>query len=206
MKKFIVMTGLCVGLLTSSLYGDALKNSLTNIMNTDDSQQMVDLSNLNLNAKPKPVKKVHKNRAPETVIGTVNDHKIIKKDADGYLAQRTQGKVTNYDTLPLKQQKMLMQEMGLPYLAYDAAKKELTPLEKETIINRTWMQKEARKIEIKDDEVRVIYEQLKQQSADNNETQAIPTFEAIKDRLRMQMIEKKMMTELMKDVKIKVAE
>jgi len=206
MKKFIVMTSFSLGLLTSSLYGDALKNSLTNIMNTDDSQQMVDLSNLNLNAKPKPVKKVHKNRAPETVIGTVNNHNIIKKDADGYLAQRTQGKVTNYDTLPPKQQKMLMQEMGLPYLAYDAAKKELTPLEKETILNRTWMQKEARNIEVKDDEVRVVYDQLKQQSADNNETQTIPTFEAIKDRLRMQMIEKKMMTKLMKDVKIKVAE
>jgi len=206
MNKHIVITTLAVVLLTSSLYSDALKNSLTNIMKTDDSAQMVDLGNINLNAKPKPVKKVHKNRGAETVIGTVNSHKIIKKDADAYLTQRTQGKVTNYDALPQKQQKMLIQEMGLPYMAYDAAKKELTELEKETALNRIWMQKEARKIEVKDDEVRIVYDQLKKQSVDHNNTKSIPTFEAIKDRLRMQMIEKKMITALMKDVKIKVAE
>jgi len=206
MKKFIVLASVSVGLLTGVASADALKNSLTNIMKTDDTTQMVDLGNINLDAKPKPVKRVHKKRAPNAVIGTVNNHKIIKKDADAYLSQRTGGKVTNYDTIPPKQQKMLMQEMGLPYLAYDAAKKELTPLEKETILNRTWMQKEARKIEVKEDEIRAVYDKLKQQSIDNNNTNPIPAFEAIKDRLRMQMIEKKMMTKLMKDVKIKVAE
>jgi len=205
MKKFIVLSSVSIGLLTGVASADALKNSLTNIMNTNDSTQMVDLSNLNLDAKPKRVKKVRKNRPDNAVIGTINKHKIIKKDANAYLSQRTRGKVTNYDTLPPKQKKMLLREMGLPYLAYDAAKKELTPLEKETILNRTWMQKEARNIEIKDDEVRVIYDQLKQRSIDTNSTKPIPEFDAIKDRLRMQMIEKKMMSKLMKDVQITVA-
>ncbi len=206
MKKFIVLASISMGLLMNSVSADALKNSLTNIMKTDDSTQMVDLSNLNLNAKPKPVKRVQKSRSPQTVIGTVNNHKIIKKDADAYLVQRTQGKITNYDAIPVKQQKMLLQEIGLPYMAYDAAQKELTALEKETVLNRAWMQKEARNIEVKDDEVRVVYNQLKQQSIDSNSTQTIPEFEAIKDKLRMQMIEKKMMTKLMKDIKIKVSE
>jgi len=94
----------------------------------------------------------------------------------------------------------------LPLLAMDAAKNELTPLEKETVFNRTWMQKEARKMQIKDDEVRVIYDQLKQKSIDNNDTRTIPAFEAIKNRLKMQMVEKSIMGKLMKDVNITIAE
>ena len=206
MKKFIVLVSLSGSLLTGVASADALKNSLTNIMNTNDSTQMVDLGNLNLDAKPKRVKRVPKNRADNAVIGTINKHKIIKKDANAYLAQRTGGKVTNYDAIPPKQQKMLLQELGLPYLAYDAAEKELTALEKETILTRVWMQKEAHNVEIKENEVRVIYDQLKQRSIDTNSTKPIPDFDAIKDRLRMQMVERKIMSKLMKDVEITVAQ
>jgi len=206
MKKFLALSCISVSLVSTSLSADALKNSLTNIMKTDDSTQMVDLSNISLNAKPRPVKKVRKNRSANTVIGTVNKHKILKKDADTYLTQRTKGKITNSDSIPPKQRKMLIQELALPLLAMDAAKNELTPLEKETVFNRTWMQKEARKMQIKDDEVRVIYDQLKQKSIDNNDTRTIPAFEAIKNRLKMQMVEKSIMGKLMKDVNITVAE
>jgi len=206
MKKILVLGCISVSLISTSLSADALKNSLTNIMKKDDSTQMVDLSNISLNGKPRHVKKVRKNRSANTVIGMVNKHKILKKDADAYLAQRTHGKINNYDGISPKQQKMLMQELSLPLLATEAAKKDLTPLDKETIFNRTWMQKEARKMQIKDDEVRVIYDQLKQKSIDNNDTRNIPEFEAIKDRLKMQMVEKSIMGKLMKDVNITVAE
>ncbi len=206
MMKLLVLGCVSVGLLSTSLSADALKNSLTNIMKTDDATQMVDLSNISLNAKPRPVKKVRKNRPGSTVIGTVNKHKILKKDADAYLKQRTHGKITNSDSIPPKQRKVLIQELALPILALDAAKKELTPLEKETVFNRTWMQKEAAKTQITDDDVRVIYDKLKQESSDHNDTRPIPPFDAIKNRLKMQMVEKKIMTEIMKDAKITVAE
>jgi len=206
MKKFLALSCISVSLVSTSLSADALKNSLTNIMKTDDSTQMVDLSNISLNAKPRPVKKVRKNRSANAVIGMVNKHKVLKKDADAYLVQRTKGKITNSDSIPPKQRKMLIQELALPLLAMDAAKNELTPLEKETVFNRTWMQKEARQMQIKDDEVRVIYDQLKEKSIDNNDTRTIPAFEAIKNRLKMQMVEKSIMGKLMKDVNITVAE
>ncbi len=206
MNKWLFCIGVSLGLLSSSASADALKNSLTNIMKTDDSVPMLDLSNINLDAKPKPVKRVIKNRSPKTIVGTVNGHKIIKKDADAYLKQRTKGKVTNYDAMPNKQKKMLLQEMGLPYLAYDMAKKELTELEKESVLNRAWMQKEARNIKIKDIDIKRVYNQIKMQNVDANSTEPIPPFEAIKERLRMQMIEKQMMTKLMQNVKIEVAE
>lgn len=206
MKKFFILIGISVSVLSVGLSADALKNSLTNIMQTDDSPQMVDLGNINLNAKPKPIKKVHKNRSASTVIGTVNTHKIMKKDADGYLNQRTGGKVTNFDSLPTQQQKMLLQELSLPMLALDAAKSDLTELETQTVFTRAWMQKEAAELQIRDEEIRAVYDHLKQQSVDSNDTRTLPAFDKIKDRLKIQMIEKSIITELMKDVKIEIAE
>jgi len=204
MKKWLVYVTLSVGVVSNMALADALKNSLSNIMKTDDSVPMVDLSSINLDAKPKPAKKVIKNRSPKTVVGTVNGHKIIKKDADNYLKQRTKGRVSNYDALPLKQRKMLLQEIGLPYLAYDMAQKELTDLEKESVLNRAWMQKEARNIDIKDIDIKRVYNQMKMQAIDANSTRPIPPYESIKERLRMQMIEKKIMSKLMQGVQIEV--
>lgn len=205
MKKLFVLIGITTMVLNTTLSADALKNSLTNIMNTDDSTNLVNLSNINLNAKPKPVKKVHINRDDSAVIATVNGHPVIKKDADGYLRQRTKGKVSNFDKISSQQQKMLLQELSLPILALEAARNELTDLEKQTIFTRAWMQKEASVINIKDEDIQSVYDTLKQQSIDTNDTRTIPPFEQIKENLRVQMIEKSIMTGLMKDVKIEVA-
>lgn len=196
----IVFAGLTLGLLLNSASADALKNSLTSIMNTKEEPTMVNLGNINLNAKPK----VNKKRSGKTVIATVNGNKVLKKDADTYLSQRTQGKVTNFDKLPADQRTRLIQELSLPILALDAAKNELSDKEKEAVFTRTWMQKEARNVKITADDILGVYNQLKKQAEDNNATQPIPPFEKIKNQLHNQMIEKVMIDKLMKDVEIKV--
>jgi len=200
MGRKIVFIGLSLSVLLSSVSGDGLKSSLTNIMNTKEEPTMVDLGNINLNAKPK----VKKNRSAKTVIATINGKKIRKKEADTYLSQRTQGKVTNFDALPANQRTRLIHELALPILALDAAKKTLSDKEKEAIFTRTWMEKEARNIKVSDDDVLGIYNQLKKQAEDNNATEQIPPFEKIKNRLKVQMIEKMMIGKLMKDVEVKV--
>jgi len=126
------------------------------------------------------------------VIATVNGHKIIKKEADSYLNQRTQGKVTDFDHLPPDQRSRLIQELALPVLVLDAAQKELSELEKQAVYTRTWMQKEARKIKITDEQASTVYNQLKQQAQDNNAKGNISPFETIKDKLKLQLIEKTM--------------
>ena len=200
MRKTFMLLGLSLGLVISTASADALKNSLTNMLNTKESSGMVDLGNLNLDAKP--VKK--KTRSSNTVIATVNGHKIIKKEADNYLKQRTQGKVTDFDRLPPEQRPRLIQELALPIVVLDKAKKELSEEEKQAVYTRTWVQKEALKIKISDDQVIEVYNQLKKQSEENNATQGIPPFESIKERLRMQMIEKTLIDKLMKNAVIKV--
>jgi len=202
MKKIFILAGLSFGLLINSASADALTNSLTNMLNEKETSAMVDLGNIDLNAKPRPVKQ--KVRSSKAVVATVNGHKIIKKEADTYLEQRTQGEVTNFDTLPPDQRSRLIQELALSVLMLDAAKKELSEEEKQAVYTRIWMQKEARKIKITDEQALDVYSQLKQQSEENNATGGIPPFKSIKDKLKIQMIEKTMISKLMKDVEIKV--
>jgi len=204
MKKMCVFVGVTLGLVVSSASADALKNSLTNIMNEKDTPSMVDLGNINLNAKPRPVKKVRKTRSAKAVVATVNGHKILKKETDAYLSQRTGGKVKNFDNIPANQKTRLIQEMSLPILVADAANKGLSDVEKEAIYTRIWMQKEAMKTKISDDQVLEVYKQISQEAKDNNNTANIPEFDAIKDKLRIQMIEKTIIGKLMENIKIEV--
>ena len=205
MKKYLVVLSLSLGLFVSSVSADALKNSLTNMLNEKDtSPSMVNLSNLNINAKSKPVEKMGKTRSSKAVVATINGHKILKKEADAHLKKRTQGKMSNFDHLPKKQRLRLIQEMALPVLALDSAQKELSVEEKEAVYSRLWMQKEVLKIKITDEQVKKVYDQLKQRSEENNATAKIPAFESIKDKMKLQMKDKQMVGSLMKDVEIKV--
>lgn len=205
MKKYLVVLSLSLGLFVNSVSADALKNSLTNMLNEKDtSPSMVNLSNLNINGKAKPVQNVPKTRSSKAVVATVNGHKILKKEADDHLKKRTQGKMSNFDHLPKKQRLRLIQEMALPVLALDSAQKELSVEEKEAVYSRLWMQKEVLKIKITDEQVKKVYDQLKQRSEENNATAKIPAFESIKDKMKLQMKDKQMVGSLMKDVEIKV--
>lgn len=206
MKKNFIFLGLSVLILNSYASADSLKNSLTNMMNTDESVPMVDLGNISLNAKPKIVAPQKKKRAKSAIVAWVNKHKILKKEADTYLSKRTKGKLKDMDSLPIKQQNRLIHEMALPYLAMDAANKELSSIEKETILTRTWIQKEAQKVKISEDDVKSVYRKMKQNALDQNSTEPIPTFERVKVQLRSQMIEKKIISNVMKDVKIEISE
>lgn len=200
MTKIFMALGVSSALMMTSVSADDLKNSLTDMLNTKDTSGMVDLGNINLDGKPKQPQ----TRSSKTVIAVINGHKIIKKEADSYLKQRTQGKVTDFDHLPPEQRSRLIQELALPIMVLDAAEKELSKEEKQAVYTRVWVQKEAHKINVTDEEALKVYDQLKQQAQENNATQNIPPFESIKDRLKTQIIEKSLVDKLMKDVKIEV--
>ncbi len=202
MNKVLVVLGVSFGLFVNSVSADGLTNNLNNMLNKKETTPMVDLSNLNVNAKP--VQPKVKSRSSKAVVATVNGHKIIKKDADAYLKSRTKGQVTNFDLLPKKQRKRLLQEMSISTLASDAAKKDLSEQEKSAITTRVWMQKEALKTKVTDDQVKEIYDQMVQRSKDANSTKPIPSFDNIKDRMKMQIAEKQIIGKLMKGINIKV--
>ncbi|MEA1954447.1 MAG: hypothetical protein U9O24_08660 [Campylobacterota bacterium] len=204
MKKYVVISSIIFGLLSNVSYADALKNSLTSMLNEKETPSMVDLSRLGVDAKPKPKPIRKKTRSKKAVVAVVDGRNIRKRAADAHLKMRTKGKVSNFDLLPRKQRLRLIKEMALPIVVLIKAKKELTQEEKEAISSRTWMQKEAQKAKVDNAEIQKVYDQIKQTAIDNNSTRNILPFEQVKDRIKMQMIEKKIIAELMKDSEIRV--
>lgn len=204
MKKLYVTLGFLFTVWLSPISADALKNSLTNILNEKETSSMVDLSHINLSGKPNPVGQIRKSRSSKAVIAIVNGHKIIKKQADLYLKERTKGKVSDFDAIAPEQQKRLVSELSLPLLVTDAAKKELSAMEKEAVYTRTWMKKEALKTTISDETALAAYNQITEQAKEHNATAQVPPFESVKDKLKLQIMEKTIIDELMKNVEIKV--
>jgi hypothetical protein len=188
-------------------YGDPLQHSLNNLMGQKESTQIVDLSGLNLDAKPRPMRPAPPpTRSKKSVVATINGKKIRKKEVDRYLKERTKGKVTNFDRLSKVQQKRLIHEMAFPIIALQSAKRELSRDEKEMVMARVWMQKEARNLRVTVAEVKEVYDHLKKEAIESNSTEPIPPFKAIQDRLHIQMVEKMMMDKLMKDMKIEIVD
>jgi len=201
MRKIAVAVSITLGILASPLSADALKNSLSRMVHKKDTTPaMVDLSRLD-----QPMAKPVKSRSAHAVIATVNGHKIRKKQADDYLKSRTKGKITNFDTLPKEQRIRLIKELSLPVLIASKAKKELSEQEKEAVFVSAWMHKQASKVTVTDAEVEAFYDQLKQKMmAHNTGNNIIPPFDSIKNKMKSQMIEKKIMDKLMQNVKIEV--
>ena len=66
------------------------------------------------------------------------------------------------------------------------------------------MQKKALEAKVSDDQVKELYDQMEQRAKDANSTKPIPSFDSIKDRMKMQIVEKEIIGKLMKGVDIKV--
>jgi tellurite resistance protein len=204
MNKILLTWVAIVGILSTSVMADALKNNLSNMMHKKDTTPgMVDLSRLNVDAKPQR-RQQPKTRSSKAVVATVNGQKVIKKQANAYLSKRTKGKVKDFDLLPKKQKHRLLQEMFLSSIAAGVAKKELTTQEKVGIYTRVWMQKEMKKTQVTDEQVKEAYDTLKQRSAQNPNAKPIPEFNKIKNNMKMQMSEKVIMEKLAQNAKIKV--
>ncbi len=116
MNKIFFFFVVVIGFLTTSASADALKNTLMNLK-TNSSSSSMGYGDLGLSHKPKKNTQVFKKRSPNTVLATVNGHKIRKKDADKYLKKVTKGKISDYDRLPKKQRKLLLSDLKKIYKA-----------------------------------------------------------------------------------------
>ena len=202
MKKIFMTTVATVAILNTAVQADALKNSLTSMLNQNNSTPgMIDLNRIN-NTKSKPVKP--KSRSSKAVVATVNGKKVIKKDADAYIQKRTQGQIKDFDTLPKVQRKRLIGEMSISILAEKKAKSDLTSREKNAIYAKVWMQKKILESPVSDEDVKKVYDELKERSLKKDSTKPIPDFDNIKSNMKMQMTEKRVIDTLTKDANITV--
>jgi hypothetical protein len=135
--------------------------------------------------------------------GTVNGMKISVEEANEALNVLTKGQKT-WAALPDDGKTQLIQMMAPAKLVAAESKKSLTKKEKEAALAGFWMQKSMAETQITDAEAQVAYNKMKEEAQKANSKEQIPTFEAVKNNIKMQLAQGKVVSNLMKNATIKV--
>jgi hypothetical protein len=133
--------------------------------------------------------------------GTVNGMEITVEEANKALNQLTKGKMT-WEKLPEDGKKQLIDMMAPSKLVAAEAKKSLTEKEKEAALAGFWMQKKISTTPITDKEAQEAYDKMKKMAQESKNGQKIPEFDAVKNSIKMQLSQEKVVAELMKNAKI----
>ncbi len=201
MRKILVAAGVATLLMSTNLVADALKNSLMSAGEKDTP--MVNLDNIKAT---KTATKKETKRPDDAVVATINGQDVIKEQTDQYLALRTQGHATDFDKLNKEQKLALVKEMSVPLLATTKALQELSTEEKNAAISKFWMQKKIATTEIDDKEAKKAYDKIKtmseKEAKKSKKEVKIPPFEEVKQQLKMQIAQEKVIEALVKEGKV----
>lgn len=138
-----------------------------------------------------------------TAAGTVNGMTITVEEANTALNTLTKGKMT-WEKLPTDGKKQLIEMMAPAKLVAAESKKSLTDKEKEAALAGFWMQKKMATTEVTDKEAEDAYNKMKKAAKEAKSTQEIPPLDAVKNNIKMQLAQEKVVAELMKSAKINV--
>jgi len=135
--------------------------------------------------------------------GTVNGMTITVEEADNALNKLTKGKMT-WEKLPDEGKKQLIEMMAPAKLVAAESKKSLTDKEKEAALAGFWMQKKMSTTEVSDKEAEDAYNKMKKAAKTAKSKKEIPAFATVKNSIKMQLAQEKVVSVLMKSAKIKV--
>ena len=141
--------------------------------------------------------------ASAATAGTVNGMEITVAEADKAINALTKGQKT-WEKLSKDERKQLIEMMAPSKLVVAAAKKDLTVKEKEAALAGFWMQKKMSKVEISDKEAEEAYNKMKEAAKKAKSKKEIPAFDKVKNSIKMQLAQEKVVNELMKSAKIKL--
>ena len=198
MVKKVLITLVISLAISSSSYADDLKNSLLSNASSSNGNDMVNLDNLNVGAKPKVVH--HKARSGKTIIGTVNGYNIRKVKADKFLKIATKGKITDFDRLPKKQREEIVKNLAATTLIEVRSRKEVSKAEKNKLAAQYWMGKKLKSIKVSKTEAKKFYNKNKKAFKDKKDKQLI--FKKVEDYIIMTIRQQKFSKNLMKKAKI----
>ncbi|HSR73982.1 MAG TPA: hypothetical protein VLL31_03995 [Sulfurovum sp.] len=143
------------------------------------------------------------NYAAAQAAGTVNGMEITVEEANKALNSLTKGKMT-WDKLPDDGKKQLIEMMAPAKLVAAESKKSLSDKEKEAALSAFWMQKKMSTTEVTDKEAEDAYNKIKESAQKAKSKQEIPAFETVKNNIKMQLAQEKVVSGLMKNADIKV--
>lgn len=135
--------------------------------------------------------------------GTVNGMVITVEEANAALNTLTKGQKT-WENLPEDGKKQLIEMMAPAKLVAVEAKKSLTEKEKEAALASFWMQKKISTTQVTDTEAQAAYDKMKKMAQEAKSKQKIPEFDQVKNSIKMQLAQEKVVAELMKNAKIKM--
>jgi len=133
-------------------------------------------------------------------IATVNGYAITEKEANQLLKVLTKGKV-NYSQLSPKDKKQIVRRLAVDKLVIKTAYKSLSKKERDFIIANAWMAKKIRNIRVSDAEAKKAYNKNKALFKRNGK---IVPFSKVKNLIKIQLKQKKVIDRLMKHAKIKM--
>ncbi len=143
------------------------------------------------------------NYAVAATAGTVNGMTITVEEANNALNTLTKGKMT-WEKLPDDGKKQLIEMMAPAKLVAAESKKTLTDKEKEAALAGFWMQKKMATTEVTDKEAEDAYNKMKKAAKEAKSTQEIPPLDTVKNSIKMQLAQEKVVAQLMKNAKINV--
>ena len=99
---------------------------------------------------------------------------------------------------------VLIQDLARPIILREAVESNVTEVEKEAIFKQMWLEKQRATIEVSNDEMLALYEAKKEKALAANPQAKIPPYISLGDNLKNEILEQKLMANLMKDVNITV--
>jgi tellurite resistance protein len=142
--------------------------------------------------------------AKDKVIGTVGGINITEAEANKFLTAITpKGKKTIlFADLSRKDKDTIVKNLAPGTLIKSKAQKEVSQDEKEQIIANYWMQKKLADFKATDSEAKKIYTKNKKSYVKNKKQL---TFKEVKEFIKMQIKQKKLVDSVMKNVKVVIS-
>ncbi len=134
------------------------------------------------------------------VIGTVNGYAITEKEANNLLKVLTKGKV-KYAQLSPKDKREIVKRLAVDKLVIKTAYKSLSKKERDFVIANAWMAKKIRGVRVTNAEAKKAYNANKRLFKRNGK---IVPFSKVKNLIKIQLRQKKVVDRLMKKAKIVV--
>jgi opacity protein-like surface antigen len=134
------------------------------------------------------------------VIGTVNGYKITEKEANQLLKVLTKGKV-KYSQLKRQDKAEIVKRLAVDKLVIKTAYRSLSKKERDFVIANAWMAKKTRGIKVSTSEAKKAYNANKALFKKNGK---LVPFSKVKNLVKMQLKQRKVVNRLMKKAKIVV--
>ena len=134
------------------------------------------------------------------VIGSVNGYSITEKEANNLLKVLTHGKV-KYSQLKPKDKREIVKRLAVDKLVIKTAYRSLSKKERDFVIANAWMAKKIRGVKVTNSEAKKAYNKNKQLFKKNGK---IVPYAKVKNLIKMQLKQKKVVDRMMKKAKIVV--